>query len=43
MRFLLGSNMNIVVLQGYKNLVGGIFPRGGRLSKACADDTILVK
>ena len=41
MKFLLGCNMKIVVLWGDKNLEGGgIFPGGGRLSKACADDEI---
>ena len=43
MKFFLGYNMKILVLWGDKDLVGGIFPGGGRLSKACVDDGILVK
>ena len=42
MKFLLGYNMNIAVLWGDKNLVGWVIFPGGRLSKACADDGILV-
>ena len=40
MKFLLGYNMKIVVLQ---NFFEGIFLGGGRLSKAHADGGILVK
>ena len=47
MKLLLGyNNMKVVMLcRGgrYKNLVEGIFPGRGRLSKACADDGFLVK
>ena len=43
MKFLLGYNMKIVVLQGDKNFFEGIFLGEGRLSKARADDGILVK
>ena len=43
-KFLLGYNMEtVVLLGGDKNLVGGIFPGGERLAKACADDGVLVK
>ena len=44
MKFLLGYNMKKNFCEGWdKNLVMGIFPEGGRLSKACADDAISVK
>ena len=45
MKFLLGYRMKTIVLwrEGDKNLVVGIFPGGGRLSKAFANDGILVK
>ena len=43
MKFLLGYNIKIVVLWGDKNLMVGIFPGGGSLSKACTDDGILLK
>ena len=45
MKFLLGYGMKTIVLwrEGAKHLVEGNFPGGGRLSKAFADDGILVK
>ena len=43
MKFLLGYNMKIVVLWGVQKFGEGIFLGGGRLSKARADDGILVK
>ena len=43
MKFLSGCNMKTIVFRGDKNLVVGIVPGGGRLSKACVDDGILVK
>ena len=52
MKLLLGYNMKTVVLcvcvcvcvwGGGEEFNGGIFLGGGRLSKACADDGILVK
>ena len=42
-RFSMGYNSKSFVLWGDKHLVGGIFPGGGRLSKACADDGVLVR
>ena len=42
-RFSMGYNMKSFVLWGDKHLVGGIFPGGGRLSKASADDGVFSK
>ena len=45
MKFLLGYNKKIVDLRGGGGGwgVGGLVPGGGRLSKACAHDGILMK